>query len=90
MGTTTPLKSYLEVAARGFFIVGLVSANTFQVAHGHFLGAGLVGFCISFMWFSNSQAASRVHLKGASLVYAVGACLGTVAGAGLARWVYGA
>ena len=70
---------------RGFSLVLLVSANTVQIADRHWVGMGIVGFLISLVWWANSSA-QRETYRGAGAVYATGAAVGTLVGAGLADW----
>ena len=74
---------YLRVFLRGFILVALVAANTTQIARGQYIGAFLVGGLISFVWWANSSA-QRESFKGAGVLYAFGAAVGTVAGMWLA------
>lgn len=65
------------VAARGFCIVFLTATNVVQVSHGHYDGAFVVGFLISWLWWGNAH---KPNVPGAALAYGVGAACGTVAG----------
>ena len=78
---------YLSIALRGFMIVCLVASNTVQVAGGHWLGAGVVGFLISAVWWSNSHAA-KDNPPYAAIAYGLGAALGTVGGMSATAWYY--
>ena len=60
-------------------MVTLVSLNTVQIAHGRMVQAVVVGFGISFLWWTNSSK-HRCDAKWAGLVYASGAALGTLTG----------
>jgi hypothetical protein len=64
---------------RGWLMVSLVALNTIQIAHGRTGQAVAVGFCISWLWWTNSSK-ERCDAKGAGLVYAAGAALGTLTG----------
>jgi hypothetical protein len=75
---------FLRVFLRGFVLVMLVSLNTRQVANGRYLGAFLVGGCISAVWWANSSA-KREQFSGAGALYAAGAAVGTVVGMYLGR-----
>lgn len=61
-------------------MVALTAANVYQLSHGHVVGAGIVGYLISLLWFYNAREAARSELPLAGLVYAAGAGMGTVAG----------
>jgi hypothetical protein len=80
---------YLTLFARGFLLVFLVSTNTYQIAHQHFIGATLVGFMISLTWFYNARKAARSDLWGAGVVYALGAAAGTLIGLTLMTSLWG-
>ena len=70
---------YLSLLVRGYVMVTLVSLNTIQVAHGRHAAAVGVGFLISLTWWSNSSK-KREDVRGAGVVYATGAALGTLTG----------
>ena len=80
--------TYLRIMVRGFVIVFLTAANVVQVAGGHLIGAGIGGFLISAVWWSNSHAAKE-NPPYASVAYGFGAAVGTITGAGLTSWWYG-
>lgn len=73
------MSEYARLAFRGWLLVSLVSLNTVQIAHGRTTGAVAVGFCISLLWWQNSSK-HRSDARGAGLVYAIGAALGTLTG----------
>lgn len=79
----------LAVFARGFLIVTLTATNVGQVAGHHWLGAFIVGFGISFVWFGNSKTAAHSKVGGARECYALGAAAGTVFGMWIVRTLYG-
>lgn len=60
-------------------MVTLVSMNTRQLATGHLSGAIVVGFAISWLWYSNSSR-DRDNRRGAGVAYAAGAAVGTFVG----------
>jgi ABC-type Na+ efflux pump permease subunit len=66
-------------------MVTLVSANTRQIATGHILGAVIVGFAISLLWYANSSK-DRDNRPLAGYAYATGAAVGTWVGFSLAAW----
>lgn len=78
---------YFRIALRGFVIVSLMAANTVQIAGAHLYGAGVVGFLISAVWWSNSHAA-KLDAPYAPIAYGLGAAIGTVTGMGVTRWWY--
>ena len=69
----------IALAFRGWLMVTLVSLNTVQIAHGRAAQACVVGFGISWLWWANSSK-HRCDTKGAGMVYALGAALGTLTG----------
>jgi hypothetical protein len=73
------VRPYLSLLGRGYVMVTLVSLNTIQVAHGRHVAAVGVGFLISLVWWSNSSK-KREDVRGAGIVYALGAALGTLTG----------
>lgn len=69
-------------------MVTLVACNTRQIAAGHISGAVVVGFLISWLWWSNSSK-DRPQVPGAAISYGLGAACGTAVGytvAGLLTW----
>jgi hypothetical protein len=79
---------YLRIASRGFVMVCLVSANTVHLSTGHLGPAAAGGFFISMLWWSNSSK-HREDVPYAGMAYGVGAGLGTLTGATLARYLGG-
>lgn len=82
-------KQYGSLFLRGFVIVALTATNTGQIAGKHWLGAFLVGFGISFVWFSNARSAAHSELRWAREAYALGAATGTSTGMLIVRLLYG-
>ena len=80
--------THLRIALRGWWLVTLTASNIVQLSQGHYLGAGIGGFLISYTWWSNSHAA-KVAVPGGAFAYGLGAALGTVTGMGLTHWWYG-
>ena len=79
----------LILFARGFSLVTLVSLNTFQLAHAHYVGAFIVGFLISAVWWQNTGMSARSTSKIDGVCYALGAATGTVCGLAVAQSFYG-
>lgn len=73
------MKVYARVFVRGVAMVTLVACNTRQIAAGHLIGAVGVGFLISWLWWSNSSK-DRPQVRGAGIVYGIGAACGTALG----------
>lgn len=84
----TPLSGYARIAGRGWLMVSLVSANTVHLASGHLAYAAVGGWAISALWWSNSSK-HREDVPYAGLVYGLGAAVGTVTGATVARLIGG-
>ena len=82
------MKAYFSIWRRGFIIVTLTAINVGQVAGRHWLGAGLVGFGISLVWFYNARTAAHTELPHAGEVYAFGAACGTMFGMLITWWIY--
>jgi hypothetical protein len=70
---------HVRIFLRGLAMVTLVACNTRQIAAGHVSGAVVVGFLISWLWWSNSSK-DRPQVRGASVAYGLGAAAGTAAG----------
>lgn len=65
----------------------LVGLNTWQIAHGKYAGAFVVGFLISYVWTWNvKKVAFGTHRD--RIVYALGAGIGTLLGLGIASLIY--
>lgn len=79
--------TYLRITLRGFVIVSLMASNTVQIAGQHVVGAFVVGFAISAVWWSNAHAA-KLDAPYAPVAYGVGAALGTVSGMAFTAWWY--
>jgi len=83
------LRRLAVIGGRGFAQVALLSANTYQVAHGHLVGATCVSFLISLLWWFNARSSSKSDdLKWAPVVYAVCSASGIAAGIVVMGWVY--
>lgn len=80
--------TYVRVYLRGLAMVTLVACNTRQIASGHMVGAMGVGFFISWLWWSNSSK-KRPEMRGAGLVYGLGAACGTALGYAIAGFLAG-
>lgn len=83
------MHEHLSLFARGFVMVLLVSANTYQIAHAHVLGAAGFGFAISAWWWFAAREASRTAVPWAWVAYALGASVGTALGTLASVWWYG-
>lgn len=79
----------LETFARGFALVALTAGNVGQIAAHRYVGAGICGFLISWLWFRNAKGAAHDSLPWLRECYAAGAGCGTVAGIWIVRALYG-
>jgi hypothetical protein len=79
---------HLRLWWRGFCIVALTATNVVQVTEGHWLGAFVVSFAISFVWWGNANRAAHHPARFGREVYALGAACGTVVGLVVTRWWY--
>jgi hypothetical protein len=75
-----------SVFFRAFLIVTCISANTSHIAQGYFGRAFFTGFLISLLWWVNARSASKCSHPFASIVYAIGAAVGTVTGMMIASY----
>ena len=81
------MKEQATLFSTGFVQVLLVAINTWQIAHGKWLGCMIVGFLISYVWSWNvKKVAFGTHSD--RLIYAGGAGLGILAGLSLAALFY--
>lgn len=76
----------LRLFLRGVAMVTLVAMNTRQIAAGRIGAATCVGFLISWLWWVNSSK-DRPQFRGAGIVYASGAAVGTASGYFIAEWL---
>ena len=77
----------MQLAARATAQTGLITLNTYQVAHGHQLGIFTVGCLISWLWWANAGHAGRSTDRFDGLVYGLGAGLGSLLGYVIAAFV---
>ncbi len=81
------LPNLLALYATALVQVGLVAANTWQIAHGKLAGVFLIGFSISFLWSWNVKRIAFGTLAD-RLAYALGAGTGSLIGMAAAGWWY--
>lgn len=73
------------VFGRALTIVTCTALNVTQVSGGHYISAFFTGGLLSWVWWGNTQAASRSEDKLAGHAYAFGAAVGTMIGMTLGR-----
>ena len=83
------MKARLLLFLRGWFLVMLVASNTVQIAHRHYVGATIVGFGISMIWWMNAGSSGRSTDWRDGIYYATGAATGTLTGLLATQWWYG-
>lgn len=79
--------SQIKLFFRAMLQVTLVALNTYQVAHGHYIGAIIVGFLISLVWTFNVKSAAFGSFYD-KLIYASGAAVGTGIGLLFSTFIY--
>lgn len=79
--------SQIKLFFRAVLQVTLVALNTYQVAHGHYIGAIIVGFLISLVWTFNVKSAAFGSFYD-KLIYASGAAVGTGIGLLFSTFIY--
>jgi hypothetical protein len=77
----------LAVFITGFLQVGLISAQTWMIAHGHYSGVFTVGFFISLIWTFNVSAIVGGKWL-ARICYSLGAALGSLCGMWLIIYLF--
>jgi hypothetical protein len=77
--------THLRLFGRAFLIVLLTAANVRLIGRGLYPAAFVTGFGISFVWWLNTRTAAHSEVRGAQLVYSLGAAVGTMAG----MWIGG-
>ena len=80
------LRDLLIIWWRAFSIVTCTALNVTQVTGGHYIAAFFTGGLLSFVWWGNTQKASKSVDVLAGWAYALGAACGTVAGMALGGW----
>jgi len=81
------VKSKISLFFTGLIQVLLVVTNTYQVSHGKYIGAVLVGFLISMVWSFNVKKIAFGSLVD-RLIYAFGASFGTFLGILISEFIY--
>lgn len=78
---------YFKLFLMSFLQVFLVACNTWQISKGHTIGAGIVGYMITFVWCFNVRSVSVSDLK-EKIVYSFGAGVGTICGMTFSKYIY--
>ena len=82
----TRAKALALLFGRGWLIVTMTAANVGLIAHTAYLPAIIVGFGISFVWYTNTGRASDDRSRAAQVAYSLGAAAGSGTGMWLAGW----
>ena len=82
------VRLYARLFVTGCLQVTLVSLNTYQVSHRHWVGAGVVGFLISLCWSFNVRGVG-MNTRFAPYFYSAGAMSGTLIGMLISTVLYG-
>lgn len=77
------MKALAVTFARGVLLVGLVALNTRWIAGSRMPEAFVTASALSWVWWQNSRTAARSDVRGARVVYAIGAGVGTA----LSIWI---
>jgi hypothetical protein len=77
----------LVVFGTGFLQVGLISAQTWMIAHGRYSGVFTIGFFISLIWTFNVSAIVGGKWW-ARICYSLGAALGSLCGMWLTIYLF--
>lgn len=80
-------RTMTRLALTVFVQVLLVSINVYQISHGHYLGAVIIGFGISLTWTFNIRSVAFGGWK-ERLVYSGSAAVGTLTGMILPQLFY--
>jgi len=75
---------HLIIFSTGFAQVFLVAANTYFISRTTWVGIGICGFGISYLWTINVRKVS-IGTKSEQIVYATGAMLGGLSGVMMAK-----
>ena len=85
----TRAKALALLFGRGWLIVTMTAANVGMIAHGAYGQAMVVGFGISFVWYTNTGRASDDRSRAAQVAYSLGAAAGSGTGIWLAGLIAG-
>ena len=83
------LRELALLFGRGWLIVTMTAANVGMIAHGAYAPAIVVGFGISFVWYTNTGRASDDRSRAAQVAYSLGAAAGSGTGIWLAGLIAG-
>lgn len=78
----------VATASRAFWLVSCTAANVKQIAGGHYGGAFVLGFAISWLWWKNARGAAWDDVTYLREAYALGAGLGTMTGMWVMQALY--
>ncbi len=77
---------HLIIFSTGFAQVFLVAANTYFISRTTWVGIGVCGFGISYLWTINVRKVS-IGTKSEQIVYATGAMIGGLCGVYFAKFL---
>ena len=77
---------HLIIFSTGFAQVFLVAANTYFISRTTWVGIGVCGFGISYLWTINVRKVS-IGAKSEQIVYATGAMIGGLCGVYIAKFI---
>jgi len=77
---------HLIIFSTGFAQVFLVAANTYFISRTTWVGIGICGFGISYLWTINVRKVS-LGTKSEQIVYATGAMIGGLCGVYIAKFI---
>ena len=77
---------HLIIFSTGFAQVFLVAANTYFISRTTWVGIGVCGFGISYLWTINVRKVS-IGTKSEQIVYATGAMFGGLCGVCFAKFI---
>lgn len=80
------MKKHLIIFSTGFAQVFLVGANIYFISKTTWLGIGICGFGISYLWTINVRRVT-IGTKTEQVIYATGAMLGGLAGVMMAKLI---
>ena len=77
---------HLIIFSTGFAQVFLVAANAYFISRTTWVGIGICGFGISYLWTINVRKVS-LGTKSEQIVYATGAMIGGLCGVYIAKFI---
>jgi hypothetical protein len=87
IGKASSSRGIARLLISGYVQVLLVAVNVYQISHGHYIGALIVGFLISLVWTFNVKSIALGTWTD-RIAYSLAAAAGTMTGMALPQLFY--